>query len=45
MISAHQILNDSRDLTTPLSEIVWFGIYGLAPSTWYDQPVYQILSS
>jgi len=38
MVGDHQKLNDSRNLTTPLSGIVchpW-------PSTCYDQPIYQI---
>jgi len=40
MVGAHQYLNGSRDLTTPLSGLVchpW-------ASTCYDQPVYQIWS-
>jgi len=38
MIGAHQNLNNSRDLTTPLSETIrhpW-------ARTCYDQPTYQI---
>ena len=38
MVGAHQNLNGSRDLTTPLSVIIrhpW-------ASTCYDQPTYQI---
>ena len=38
MVGAHQNLNDSRDLTTPLSGMV----YHLRASTCYDQPIYQI---
>jgi len=40
MVGAYQNLNDSRDLTTPLSGTVchWWA------STCYDQPVYQIWS-
>jgi len=40
MVGFHQSLSDSRDLTTPLSEMVcdpW-------ASTCYDQPIYQIWS-
>jgi len=38
MGGAHQNLNGSRDLTTPLSGIVCH----LWSSTCYDQPIYQI---
>jgi len=40
MVGAHQKLNGSRDLTTPLSRMIrhpW-------ASTCYDQPIYQIWS-
>jgi len=40
MVGAHQNLNGSHDLTTPLSGVVchpW-------ASTCYDQPIYQIRS-
>ena len=40
MIGAHQNLNGSRDLTTPLS---WMVCHPWA-SIWYDQPIYQIWS-
>jgi len=38
MVGAHQNLNGSRDLTTPLSGIVFHPL----PSTYNDQPMYQI---
>jgi len=40
MVGAHQNLNGSRDLTTPLSGIVCH----LWASTCYRQPTYQIWS-
>jgi len=40
MVGAHQNLNGSRDLTTPLS---WMFCHPRA-STCYDQPTYQIWS-
>jgi len=40
MVDAYQNLNNSRDLTTPISGII---CHPLA-STCYDQPIYQIWS-
>jgi len=38
MVGAHQNLNGSRNLTTPLSGMIGY----LWPGTCYDEPAYQI---
>ena len=45
MVGAHQNLNGSRDLTTPLSETAWLVIRGLALATMNLSTKFEVSNS